>query len=69
VVVVRDPARHAWQAQVLAAVRGHEESVVVDVGWATDVTLVDGRQPTVRTRGVAPVLLAAAARRLADAGR
>jgi beta-N-acetylhexosaminidase len=69
VVVVRDPARHAWQAEVLAAAGGHAESVVVDVGWPTEVALVHGEQPTVCTRGVAPVLLAAAARRLADAGR
>jgi beta-N-acetylhexosaminidase len=63
VAVVRDPARHAWQAAVLDAARRHGDAVVVDVGWPTD-------QPdlaTIRTRGVAPLLLRAAAQRMADA--
>jgi beta-N-acetylhexosaminidase len=61
VVVVRDPARHAWQAAILDAARAHGESVVVDVGWPT--VSFDG--PSVRTRGIAPGLLRAAAHVLA----
>jgi beta-N-acetylhexosaminidase len=65
VVVVRDPVRHPWQLDVLTAARAHDQAVVVDVGWPTEAADL----PTVRTRGVAPGLLAAAARLLADAGR
>lgn len=65
VVVVRDPARHPWQAGALAAARRHPEAVVVDVGWPTEGAAL----PTIRTRGVAPVLLRAAAALLADRGR
>jgi beta-N-acetylhexosaminidase len=63
VAVVRDPARHAWQAAVLDAARRHGDAVVVDVGWPTEQPDV----ATIRTRGVAPLLLRAAAQRLADA--
>jgi beta-N-acetylhexosaminidase len=65
VVVVRDPARHPWQAGALAVARRHPEAVVVDVGWPTEAAVL----PTIRTRGVAPVLLRAAAALLADRGR
>ena len=60
VVVVRDPARHEWQQPVLAAARAHA-GVVVDVGWPAG----EAWSPTVRTRGVAPGLLEAAAQILA----
>jgi beta-N-acetylhexosaminidase len=62
VVVVRDPIRHLWQAELVAAARRHPAAVVVDVGWPTDL---GGGLAIVRTRGVAPGLLAAAADRLA----
>lgn len=53
VVVVRDPARHAWQQALIAAA-----DVVVDVGWPAKLP---SDVPIVRTRGIAPDLLAAAA--------
>jgi beta-N-acetylhexosaminidase len=59
VAVLRDPVRHPWQ-QVL---REHA-AVVVDVGWPAEGC---GGTPVVRTRGVAPGLLAAAAELLARA--
>ena len=65
VVVVRDPARHPWQQDLLDAAAAHGRSVVVDVGWPTEAA----HGPTVRTRGIAPGLLAAAARLLADGAR
>jgi beta-N-acetylhexosaminidase len=61
VAVVRDPARHAWQGAVLAAAQGRDDAVVVDVGWPT----VELTGPMLRTRGVAPQLLRAAAATLA----
>jgi beta-N-acetylhexosaminidase len=57
VVVVRDPHRHADQAALLDAVAHRPGTVVVDVGWPAFGPAL----PTVRTRGVAPGLLAAAA--------
>lgn len=65
VVVVRDPQRHAWQWSLVDAARGHPAAVVVDVGWPMDGSEVV--VPLVRTRGTAPVLLGAAAERLAGA--
>jgi beta-N-acetylhexosaminidase len=61
VAVVRDPARHPWQDAVLAAAQGQDDAVVVDVGWPT----VELAGPMLRTRGVAPQLLRAAAATLA----
>jgi beta-N-acetylhexosaminidase len=58
VLVVRDPVRHAWQLDVLSLA-----TVIVDVGWPVDLPT---RTPVVRTRGVAPALLEAAANRLAE---
>jgi beta-N-acetylhexosaminidase len=58
VVVLRDPVRHPWQRRLLQL----PAAVVVDVGWPSDIP-VD--LPVIRTRGVAPGLLAAAAERLA----
>jgi hypothetical protein len=57
VLVVRDPVRHTWQLELLDLA-----TVVVDVGWPVD--LATGK-PVVRTRGVAPGLLEAAAELLA----
>ncbi|HJQ43569.1 MAG TPA: glycoside hydrolase family 3 N-terminal domain-containing protein, partial [Jatrophihabitantaceae bacterium] len=59
VAVVRDPLRHPWQAALV-----ERADVVVDVGWPADLAT---RAPVVRTRGVAPGLLAAAADALANA--
>jgi beta-N-acetylhexosaminidase len=64
VVVVRDPARHAWQAALLDLAARLDGAVVVDVGWPTEVGAVD--RPLVRTRGVAPLLLEASAAALAS---
>jgi len=62
VVVVRDPDRHSWQGAAVAAAIAHPGSVIVDVGWPARL---GNRVPVVRTRGVAPGLLDAAARALA----
>jgi len=59
VAVVRDPVRHPWQDALVAAA-----DIVVDVGWPTELPR---DVPLVRTRGVAPGLLAAAADILANA--
>jgi len=59
VVVIRDPNRAMWQHQVLEAAYQHSGSaVVVDVGWPTELP---DRRPVLRTRGIAPGLLTAAA--------
>ena len=55
VLVVRDPQRHTWQQDLLA--RAH---VVVDCGWPADIVNI----PVIRTRGIAPALLRAAAHTL-----
>jgi len=62
VVVVKDPELHPWQRKLLELARTRPGSVVVDVGWPADV----GDLPVVRTRGIAPGLLKAAAQRLAE---
>lgn len=59
VLVVRDPQRHRWQLPMIEAA-----TVVVDCGWPAKI---DAR-PLVRTRGVAPPLLKAAAHTLAAGG-
>jgi beta-N-acetylhexosaminidase len=64
VVVVRDPIRHAWQQPYLDTAADRSDAVIVDVGWPTESSHV----PTVRTRGVAPRLLDAAAARLGRRG-
>ena len=61
VAVVRDPDRHEWQRTVLDAAAAHDSAVVVDVGWPS--LLPPG--PLLRTRGISPQLLGAAARILA----
>jgi hypothetical protein len=63
VLVVRDAARHDWQGALLDAARVHPNAVVVDVGWPDRVPDV----PCVRTRGIAPGLLTAAAELLSSA--
>ena len=63
VVVVRDPRRHPWQQSLLDAAARHQDSVIVDVGWPAEGLPPD--VPLVRTRGIAPGLLAAAAELLA----
>jgi beta-N-acetylhexosaminidase len=63
VLVVRDPVRHAWQRAVLDLASHRSNAVVVDVGWPTENISF----PLLRTRGVAPVLLRAAAAALARA--
>ena len=65
VCVVRDPLRNPWQQDVLTAAQQFDgAAVVVDVGWPAD--LPEGL-PLVRTRGIAPGLMTAAADRLATA--
>ena len=60
VVVVRDPQRHPEQQALLHDARrlANGPLVVVDVGWPDDAA---PDLPTIRTRGVAPALLAQAA--------
>jgi len=55
---VRDPHRHAWQQALLS----HPAKVIVDVGWPAELPT---GVPVLRTRGVAPGLLTAAADALA----
>ena len=65
VVVVRDPMRHPWQEPWIKLARTRPGAVVVDVGWPDDSI---APVPCIRTRGIAPGLLAAAAAALAEAG-
>ena len=58
VAVVRDPHRHTWQQSLVEAAASRPGSVIVDVGWPADLP---AGAPLVRTRGVAPGLLDAAA--------
>ncbi|MDT4914319.1 MAG: hypothetical protein QOC66_3447, partial [Pseudonocardiales bacterium] len=62
VVVVRDPLRHEWQDALVAAALAHPSAVIVDIGWPTEIP---AGVPVIRTRGIAPGLLAAVADRLA----
>ena len=62
VLVIRDPLRHPWQHRLLDLAAARPGSVVVDVGWPTEL---DRDVPLIRTRGIAPGLLAAAAELLA----
>jgi beta-N-acetylhexosaminidase len=64
VLVVRDPHRHPWQCRAVEAAAAHRSAVVVDVGWPDTLP---SQLPLIRTRGIAPGLLAAAAERLAGA--
>jgi hypothetical protein len=58
VLVLRDPVRHRWQLELIP-----QATVIVDVGWPAEL---DTRTPVIRTRGIAPKLLDAAAMRLAE---
>jgi beta-N-acetylhexosaminidase len=64
VLVICDPYRHEWQFPMLDAARRRGNAVVVDVGWPVEHLDL----PTIRTRGVAPLTLQAAARVLAGIG-
>ncbi len=66
VLAVRDPDRFPWQLEVLSAARRHGRLVLVDLGWPADLP---AERPIIRTRGIAPDLLAAAADAIADAVR
>ena len=65
VCVIRDPSRNPWQDSVLAAAARHaaagEPVVLVDVGWPARLPEPAAHLPIVRTRGIAPGLLDAAA--------
>jgi beta-N-acetylhexosaminidase len=70
VAVVRDVGRHAWQHSVVAAATVAArtgDAVIVDVGWPSHIetNASDRRMPVIRTRGISPALLDAAARMLA----
>jgi beta-N-acetylhexosaminidase len=58
VLVVRDPLRHSWQLDLLPFA-----AVIVDAGWPADLPT---SAPVIRTRGIAPALLDAAAEVLAE---
>jgi beta-N-acetylhexosaminidase len=65
VCVIRDPSRHAWQQPVIAAAARHAAAgnpvVLVDVGWPAEPSGPAAELPIIRTRGIAPGLLGAAA--------
>lgn len=71
VAVIRDPGRNPWQAQVLDAAVRHaaagRPAVLVDLGWPAELSGAAAGLPLVRTRGIAPGLLDAAAELLAGA--
>jgi beta-N-acetylhexosaminidase len=63
VLVVRDPQRFPWQRPLIDHAERRPGSVVVDVGWPEPADrLVAAGVSVVRTRGIAPGLLTAAAR-------
>ncbi|SOD71701.1 beta-N-acetylhexosaminidase [Jatrophihabitans sp. GAS493] len=62
VVLVRDPARAEWQRPLIEATQRHPAAVIVDAGWPEQLAV---STPVIRTRGVAPGLMAAAAAALA----
>lgn len=59
VLVVRDPQRNTWQLPMV-----ERAAVVVDCGWPAEIDST----PVIRTRGIAPGLLLAAAHTLASGG-
>jgi beta-N-acetylhexosaminidase len=65
ICVIRDPNRHRWQLPVLAVAVQHAAAgypvVLVDVGWPVELPEPAAWLPVVRTRGIAPGLLGAAA--------
>ncbi|MDQ1735546.1 MAG: beta-N-acetylhexosaminidase [Pseudonocardiales bacterium] len=62
VVLVRDPDRETWQHQLIDLAAQHPDAVLVDAGWPAPIT---PGTPVLRTRGIAPGLLRAAAAILA----
>jgi beta-N-acetylhexosaminidase len=62
VMLIRDPGRLPWQRSLVDAARRRGDCVLVDAGWPAQ--LPPGI-PIIRTRGIAPGLLSAAARVLA----
>jgi beta-N-acetylhexosaminidase len=62
VVLVRDPDRETWQRQLVELAARHRGAVLVDAGWPTPAP---AGTPVLRTRGIAPGLLRAAAAILA----
>jgi beta-N-acetylhexosaminidase len=62
VVLVRDPERETWQRQLIGLAAQHPGGVLVDAGWPAPITR---GTPVLRTRGIAPGLLQAAAATLA----
>jgi beta-N-acetylhexosaminidase len=64
VAVIRDPSRNRWQGAVIEAAAAHQhergDAVLVDVGWPAELPQLTGL-PVLRTRGIAPGLLAAVA--------
>ena len=65
VCVIRDPSRHRWQLPVIEAVARQAAAgtpvVLVDVGWPAELPDSAAGLPVIRTRGIAPGLLSAAA--------
>jgi beta-N-acetylhexosaminidase len=65
VCVIRDPSRHRWQLPVIEAVARRAAAgtpvVLVDVGWPAELPESAAGLPVIRTRGIAPGLLSAAA--------
>lgn len=65
VCVIRDPSRNPWQQRVIELATEHaaagEPAVLVDVGWPAELAGSAADLPIIRTRGIAPGLLAAAA--------
>lgn len=65
VAVIRDPGRNPWQYDVVDAAVGHaaagQPAVLVDLGWPAELSGAAAELPVVRTRGIAPGLLDAAA--------
>jgi beta-N-acetylhexosaminidase len=63
VVLVRDPHRHPWQQPYVGLALNRPGSVIVDAGWRADL----GQDiAIIRTRGIAPGLLAGVAELLAQ---
>jgi beta-N-acetylhexosaminidase len=71
ICVIRDPGRNPWQHWVIDLALGHHSAagaaVLVDVGWPAELPSEVLAMPQVRTRGIAPGQLLAAASVLAAA--
>jgi beta-N-acetylhexosaminidase len=63
VVLVRDPERETWQRELIDLTAQHPAAVIVDAGWPASIEVAT---PVLRTRGIAPGLLRAAAAILAE---